>query len=71
MKLARVIRTGGTWVLTEPNMIVDKPPVGTIVQYESDCHGRYNVYFPGAQRYASISGWVFDRYFEDLDNETS
>lgn len=65
MKLARVIRTGGSWMSSEPSNI-DKPPIGTIVQYESDCHGRYNVYFPGVQGYASIHPDLFDEYFESL-----
>ena len=71
MKLAKVIRTGGTWVLTEPNMIVDKPPIGTIVQYESDSRNLYSVYFPGVQGYAPIRCYLFWEYFEDLDDEAS
>ena len=39
MKLARVIRTGGAWVITGPYSIVDRPPVGTIVQYEPIING--------------------------------
>ena len=30
MKLARVIRTGGSWVISKPSLIVDTPPIGTI-----------------------------------------
>ena len=71
MRLAKAVRIGGKWTLVNPPSDIDKPPIGTIVQYESDCHGRYNVYFPGVQGYASISGWVFELYFEDLDDETS
>ncbi len=71
MKLARVIRTGGAWVITEPYSIVDRPPVGTIVQYERDVNDLYHVYFPGILGYAPMSCCVFNWYFEDLDNETS
>lgn len=71
MRLAKAVRIGGKWTLVNPPSDIDKPPINTIVQYESDCHGRYNVYFPGVQWYASISGWVFELYFEDLDDETS
>jgi len=47
MKLARVIRTGGAWAITEPYSIVDRPPVGTIVQYEPIINVGCNMYFPG------------------------
>ena len=66
MKLARVIRTGGSWTICKPSLIVDKPPVGTIVQYERGSRNLYSVYFPGVQGYAPMSRWVFDRYFEPL-----
>ena len=71
MKLARVIRTGGAWFVDEPYSIVDKPPIGTIVQYELDVNGGYAVYFPGILGYAPMGCGIFWRYFEGLDDETS
>lgn len=71
MKLARVIRTGGIWALINPPSDIDKPPIGTIVQYKWVFNGVFRVYFPGILGYAPMSGWVFNRYFEGLDNETS
>ena len=71
MKLARVIRTGGRWGVDEPRSTINQPTAGTIVQYERDSRNLYSVYFPGVQGYAPMYGWVFDRYFEDLDDETS
>lgn len=70
MKLARVIRTGGAWIITEPYSIVDRPPVGTIVQYEPIINGVYAVYFPGILGHAPITWNLFLEYFEDLDDET-
>ena len=66
MKLARVIRTGGIWVLAKPYSIVDKPPVGTIVQYELDVNEMYEVYFPGVCGFAWVFDPTFDWYFEPL-----
>ena len=72
MRLARTIRTsGGTWWIPKSAVAINTPPIGTIVQYERDVNDRYYVYFPGILGYAPMSGWVFNRYFEDLDNETS
>ncbi len=72
MKLARVIRTsGGTWWIPKSAVAINTPPIGTIVQYKQSVDGGYEVYFPGVHGYAPMSGWVFNRYFEDLDNETS
>jgi len=72
VRLARVIRTsGGVWGVVNPSAVIDKPPIGTIVQYKQSVDGGYYVYFPGILGYAPMSGWVFNRYFEDLDNETS
>ena len=72
MKLARVRYTdGGTWWVVNPSAVIDKPPIGTIVQYERDVNDRYYVYFPGILGYAPMSGCVFNWYFEALDNETS
>ena len=71
MKLARVIRTGGTWVVIEPYSIVDKPPIGTIVQYKLVVSGVYDVYFPGVRGFAWVGNATFHEYFEDLDSETS
>ena len=70
MKLARVIRTGGSWTICKPSLIVDKPPVGTIVQYERGSRNLYSVYFPGVHGCASMPGSMFSTYFEDLDDET-
>ena len=66
MKLARVIRTGGSWVISKPSLIVDTPQIGTIVQYERYDREWCSVFFPGVQGYATLSGWAFDRYFEPL-----
>ena len=71
MKLARVIRTRGAWVITEPYSIVDRPPGGTIVQYEPIINVGCDVYFPGILGYAPITWNLFWEYFEDLDDETS
>ena len=71
MKLAKVIRTGGSWTICKPSLIVDRPPVGTIVQYERDSRNLYSVYFPGVQGYAPIRCYLFWEYFEDLDDEVS
>lgn len=71
MKLARVIRTGGSWIICKPSLIVDKPPVGTIVQYERDVNEVYEVYFPGIPGYAPIRCDLFWEYFEDIYRETS
>ena len=71
MKLARVIRTGGTWFVDEPYSRINQPPVGTIVQYELDVNGVYAVYFPGILGCAPMGGYGFSIYFEDLDNEIS
>ena len=66
MKLARVIRTGGTWVLAKPYSIVDKPPVGTIVQYKLAVSRGYDVYFPGVRGFAWVGDATFREYFEPL-----
>ena len=66
MKLARVIRTGGTWVVIEPYSIVDKPPIGTIVQYKLVVSGVYDVYFPGVCGFAWVFDTTFGWYFELL-----
>ena len=73
MKLARVIRTGVLWVITDPYSIVNAPPVCTIVQYKRFFSSGYdvyssgiNVYFPGVQGCASMSPDLFDWYFEPL-----
>ena len=66
MKLARVIRTGGAWVVIEPNSIVDKPPVGTIVQYKLVVSGGYDVYFHGVRGFAWVGDATFHEYFESL-----
>ena len=71
MKRARVIRTGGIWALINPPSDIDKPPIGTIVQYKQSVDGRYDVYFPGVQGYAPMGGYGFSIYFEDIDSETS
>ena len=71
MKLARVIRTGGIWALINPPSDIDKPPIGTIVQYKQSVDGGYDVYFPGVQGYAPMGGYGFSIYFEDIDSETS
>ena len=72
MKLARARYTdGGTWFVDEPRSMINTPPIGTIVQYERDVNDRYYVYFPGILGYAPMSGWLFNRYFEGLDDETS
>ena len=71
MKLARVIRTGGAWAITEPYSIVDRPPVGTIVQYEPIINVGCDMYFPGILGHAPITWNLFWEYFEDLDDETS
>ena len=62
MKLARLVyRNNNPWRYRD----------GTIVQYEPIINGVFRVYFPGVRGYASISGWVFGRYFKDLDDEIS
>ena len=71
MRLARVIRTGGIWALIDPPSDIDKPPIGTIVQYKRVFNGGYDVYFPGIPGYAPMGGCGFSIYFEDLDDETS
>ncbi len=71
MKLARVIRTGGIWALINPPSDIDKPPIGTIVQYECDTNDWYSVYFPGVHGCAFMPGSMFSTYFKDLDDETS
>ena len=76
MKLARVIRSGGLWSVVNPSAVnpsavIDKPPIGTIVQYKQSVEGRYDVYFPGVQGYAPMGGYGFSTHFEDLDDETS
>ena len=72
MKLARARYTNsGTWFVDEPYSMINLPPVGTIVQYKQSVDGRYEVYFPGILGYAPMFGWMFNRYFEDLDDETS
>ena len=70
MKLARVIyRNNSPWRYGDGTKI--NPPIGTIVQYECDTNDWYSVYFPGVHGCASMSGWVFNWYFKDLDDETS
>lgn len=70
MKLARVIyRNNNPWGFKDGTKI--NPPIGTIVQYERYVNDWYYVYFPGVRGCVTIYGWMFDRYFEDLDNETS
>lgn len=70
MKLARVIyRNNNPWGFKDGAKI--NPPIGTIVQYERDVNEWHSVYFPGVQGCASISGWMFNMYFEDLDDEAS
>ena len=71
MKLARVIRSGGLWSAVNPSAVIDKPPIGTIVQYKQSVDGGYDVYFPGVRGFAPMSDIVFYKYFKDLDNETS
>ena len=71
MKLARVIRTGGTWFVDEPYSRINQPPVGTIVQYELDVNGVYAVYFPGILGYAPMDCGIFWGYFKELDDEAS
>ena len=71
MKLARVIRTGGIWALINPPSDIDKPPIGTIVQYKRVFNGGYDVYFPGIPGYAPIGEEMFNVCFRDLDDETS
>ena len=71
MKLARVIRSGGLWGVVNPSAVIDKPPIGTIVQYKQRVDGGYEVYFPGVQGYAPMGGYGFSIYFEDIDSETS
>ena len=72
MKLARVRYTdGGTWFVDGPYSTINKPPVGTVVQYERDVNDRYDVYFPGIPGYAPMGDYPFHEYFEDLDDETS
>ena len=71
MKLARVIHIGGAWVITELYSIVDRPPVGTIVQYEPIINVGCDMYFPGILGHAPITWNLFWEYFEDIDSETS
>ena len=71
MKLARVIRTGGIWGVVNPSAVIDKPPVGTIVQYEPIINGGCDMYFPGILGHAPITWNIFWEYFEALDDETS
>ena len=66
MKLARVIRTGGIWALIDPPSDIDKPPIGTIVQYKRVFNGGYDVYFPGIPGYAPMGGYGFSTHFEPL-----
>ena len=69
MKLARIVhRNNSPWRFKDGTKI--NPPIGTTVQYERVNHW-YFVYFPGVRGYAYMSGWVFDRSFEGLDNEAS
>mgnify|MGYP000098896841 FL=1 len=70
MKLARVIyRNNNPWGFKDGTKI--NPPIGTIVQYECDTNDWYAVYFPGVHGCAFMPGSTFNRYFEDLDDETS
>ena len=70
MKLARLVhRNNSPWWYIDGTKI--NLPGGTIVQYERDVNEWCFVYFPGVRGCASMSGWVFDRYFKELDNETS
>ena len=70
MKLARLVyRNNNPWRYIDGTKI--SPSIGTIVQYERDVNDWYSVYFPGVRGYAYMSSWVFELYFEDLDNETS
>ena len=71
MRLARVIRTGGIWALINPPSDIDKPPIGTIVQYKWVFNGGYDVYFPGVRGFAWAGNATFHEYFEDIDSETS
>ena len=76
MRLARVIRSGGLWSVVNPSAVnpsavIDKPPIGTIVQYKQSVDGGYEVYFPGVHGYAPMGDYGFSIYFEDLDDETS
>ena len=66
MKLAMVVRTGGIWALINPPSYIDKPPIGTIVQYKQSVDGGYDVYFPGILGYAPMYCGVFWEYFEPL-----
>ena len=70
MKLARLVyRNNNPWRYRDGTKI--NPSIGTIVQYERDVNDWYYVYFPGVRGCVTMSGWMFDRYFEDLDNEAS
>ena len=66
MKLARVIRTGGIWALINPPSDIDKPPIGTIVQYKLAGSRGYDVYFPGIPGCALLDYYMFHEYFELL-----
>ena len=66
MRLARVIRTGGIWALINPPSDIDKPPIGTIVQYKWVFNGGYDVYFPGVRGFAWVANATFHEYFESL-----
>ena len=70
MKLARIVKWDACpWGLRNGGAI--NPPIGTIVQYERDVNNWCFVYFPGVRGCATMSGWMFNRYFKELDNETS
>ena len=74
MKLARVIRSDFPWLVKCPPAVAPvqhMPAVDTIVQYEQDVDGVYEVYFPGIPGYAPIGDYGFSTHFEDLDDETS
>ena len=71
MKLARVIRNAeGVWYLVCPSGSIRRPPRGATVQYD-EYAGVFRVCFPGVRGYAPIGRELFDRYFEDLDDEVS
>ena len=67
MKLAKVRYTDdGIWFVDEPYSMINQPPMGTIVQYELDVNGGYEVYFPGIPGYAPLGYYLFHEYFESL-----
>lgn len=73
MKLAKVIYSAeGVWHLVCPSGSIRRPPCGTTVQYEYEVgNGVFRVYFPGVRGCVTMSAWMFNRYFEDLDDEIS